>query len=53
VSAGVSLTDASEKRTMTELLPYTCDLARAMIFIDGENLAIRYASILKQRNEAK
>ncbi len=38
---------------MTELLPYTCDLARAMIFIDGENLAIRYANILKQRNEAQ
>lgn len=38
---------------MTELIPYTCDLARAMIFVDGENLAIRYGSALKQRNETQ
>jgi len=37
---------------MTVLIPYTCDLARAMVFVDGENLAIRYGSVLKQRNEA-
>jgi uncharacterized LabA/DUF88 family protein len=37
---------------MTDLLPYTCDLARAMIFVDGENLAIRYGCALKQRNES-
>src|SRR3989442_14043778 len=36
---------------MTQLIPYTCDMARAMLFVDGENLAIRYANILKQRNE--
>jgi hypothetical protein len=29
------------------LLPYVCDGARAMIFVDGENLAIRYGSALK------
>ena len=38
---------------MTTLLPYTCDLARAMIFVDGENLAIRYGTVLKQRNETQ
>ena len=32
---------------MTVLLPYTCDLAKAMIFIDGENLAIRYGNLRK------
>jgi uncharacterized LabA/DUF88 family protein len=32
---------------MTHLIPYTCDLAKAMIFVDGENLAIRYGNILK------
>jgi uncharacterized LabA/DUF88 family protein len=37
---------------MTELIPYTADLARAMIFVDGENLAIRYGSTLKERNES-
>jgi hypothetical protein len=31
-------------------LPYTCDMARAMIFVDGENLAIRYGSMLKEQN---
>ena len=36
---------------MTELIPYTCDLARAMIFVDGENLAIRYGRALKERKE--
>ena len=36
---------------MTTLIPYTCDLARAMVFVDGENLAIRYGSILKDRRE--
>ena len=36
---------------MIELIPYTCDLARAMIFVDGENLAIRYGNMLKQRKE--
>jgi uncharacterized LabA/DUF88 family protein len=37
---------------MIELIPYTCDLAKAMIFVDGENLAIRYGNMLKQRNES-
>ncbi|MDX2271367.1 MAG: NYN domain-containing protein [Cyanobacteriota bacterium] len=37
---------------MPFLLPYTADLARAMIFVDGENLAIRYGAMLKQRNSA-
>jgi uncharacterized LabA/DUF88 family protein len=36
---------------MIQLIPYTCDLARAMIFVDGENFAIRYGCALKQRNE--
>jgi len=35
---------------MTHLIPYLLDMARAMIFVDGENLAIRYGSLLKQRN---
>jgi uncharacterized LabA/DUF88 family protein len=34
---------------MPPVIPYTCDLARAMIFVDGENLAIRYGSMLKER----
>lgn len=34
---------------MTILIPYTCDLARAMIFVDGENLAIRYGVALSKR----
>lgn len=38
---------------MQRLIPYTCDLARAMIFIDGENLAIRYANILTTRAETQ
>lgn len=36
---------------MSRLIPYTCDLARAMIFVDGENLAIRYGNVLKQGRE--
>src|SRR5258708_6577844 len=28
-------------------IPHTADGARAMIFVDGENLAIRYGSMLK------
>jgi hypothetical protein len=31
--------------------PSYWDLARAMIFVDGENLAIRYAAMLKERGE--
>jgi uncharacterized LabA/DUF88 family protein len=38
---------------MIELIPYTCDLARAMIFVDGENLAIRYGNMLKQQKRAR
>src|SRR5262249_32316220 len=34
---------------MRHLLPYTCDLARAMIFVDGENLAIRYVKGQEER----
>ena len=37
---------------MSELFPYTWDLARAMIFVDGENLAIRYGAMLKERKES-
>ena len=33
----------------SELFPYTWDLARAMIFVDGENLAIRYGAMLKEK----
>lgn len=29
------------------LIPYVADMARAMIFIDGENLAIRYGELLR------
>jgi hypothetical protein len=32
---------------LSNLLPYVCDSARAMIFVDGENLAIRYSRALK------
>ena len=31
---------------MLPTIPYTCDLARAMMFVDGENLAIRYGKLL-------
>lgn len=30
------------------LLPFTCDNARAMYFVDGENLAIRYGAAIKE-----
>ncbi len=36
---------------MTQLMPYIMDLARAMVFVDGENLAIRYGNMLKTLNE--
>lgn len=36
---------------MFELIPYTGDLTRAMIFVDGENLAIRYGKMLKERKK--
>jgi hypothetical protein len=29
------------------MIPYPADLVRAMIFVDGENLAIRYGSMVK------
>jgi NYN domain len=32
-----------------KLIPYLTDNARAMVFVDGENLAIRYGSMLKTR----
>ena len=35
-----------------QFFPYTWDLARAMIFVDGENFAIRYGAMLKERNES-
>ncbi len=28
-------------------IPYTCDLARAMIFVDGENLTMRYGNLFR------
>ena len=37
---------------MVPILPYTgLDGIRAMIFVDGENLAIRYGASLKSRNQ--
>jgi uncharacterized LabA/DUF88 family protein len=33
-------------------IPYTCDMARAMIFVDGENLAIRYGAALSKQSRA-
>jgi uncharacterized LabA/DUF88 family protein len=32
-------------------LPYSHDLARAMIFVDGENLTLRYKHMLRARGE--
>jgi len=34
---------------MSLIIPYTCDLTKAMMFVDGENLAIRYGSMLQAR----
>jgi uncharacterized LabA/DUF88 family protein len=33
------------------LIPYAANNVRAMIFVDGENLAIRYGALLRERNE--
>ncbi len=33
---------------MPNLIPYIMDMAKAMYFIDGENLAIRYGAYLKE-----
>jgi hypothetical protein len=34
---------------MTDLIPYANSNPRNMIFVDGENLAIRYGDLLKGR----
>jgi hypothetical protein len=34
---------------MTQLIPFLMDMARAMVFVDGENLAIRFGDMLKQK----
>ena len=39
------------KAITNKLFPYAWDMARAMIFVDGENLAIRYGAMLKERKE--
>src|SRR5262249_8214302 len=33
-----------------QLIPYAGNNVRAMLFVDGENLAIRYGALLKDRN---
>jgi len=33
---------------MTELYPFITEAARAMMFVDGENLAMRYGAMLKE-----
>jgi len=35
--------------TQSQLIPYLIDMARAMVFVDGENLAIRYGNLLRVR----
>jgi len=37
---------------MTELYPFVIEGARTMVFVDGENLAIRYGNALKQSGGA-
>ena len=33
---------------MVDLYPFVIESARAMVFVDGENLAIRYGKALKE-----
>ncbi len=41
--------DERKARQLRLPLPYTCDMARAMVFVDGENLIIRYKEMLAEK----